>query len=111
MLSLGHLRLGIATVVHLLLILNLLRCRGTSEAAYKLNPALELRVLFLDIEDLCFELLDALFCATLLLCDYLDLPLELLCLANQLSVLAQQGSLLGLNMFHLELRFFHQVLL
>lgn len=98
-------------MVHLLLILGRFRCRGASEATDQLNPSLELRVLFLDIEDLCFELLDALFCATLLLCDYLDLPLELLCLANQLSVLAQQGSLLGLNMFHLELRFFHQVLL
>ena len=95
----------------------LLRC--VSEPALRLackrlglvNLFDQLRVLFLDVEDLRFELLDALFCAAFLLCDYLDLPLELLCLANQLSVLAQQGSLLGLNMFHLELRFFHQVLL
>ena len=97
--------------MHLLLILGRSRCRGASEATDQLDPSLELCVLFLNIEDFRFELLDALICAALLLRDHLDLPLELLCLANKLSVLAQQVSLLSLNMFHLELCFFHQVLL
>ena len=97
-------------MVHLLLILCHSRCRSASEATDQLNPTLELRVLFLDVEDLCFELLDALFCATLLLRDHLYLSLKLLYLANKLSVLAQQVGLLGFDMFHLELRFFHPVL-
>ena len=82
-------------------------CNSGSETAYKLNPAPQLRVFFFDIDHLLLQLLDSEDGTTLLLCDLLDLSLQIFNLHRELLVLAEKRGLLHPDTLHLVLSLLH----